>query len=178
MEKGCRLAPDALEVVKLAEGRREQMDNHIAVVNQNPAGVGCSLDMIRPDREFICPLAEALGQRRKVSITRGRADNEVISQVRSTAHVEENDIFSLCLGQPVGHLTGQDEGIQELPPIVLIGSAGPLTGITPGRRQEIIPCLIGGIASVPPDHIAASAGKPGPPRLIRVILEEAGGNSR
>src|SRR5215211_2627898 len=107
-----RLAPELLEAVELARLRREDVDDHVEVVHQDPARLGEALDAAREDS---VPLLEAevdaVVDRLGLAIRVARADDEEVGVAEHAAEVELGDVDGLLVGREVGDRAGQRGGV-------------------------------------------------------------------
>src|SRR5262245_55598946 len=89
--------PVLLEGVVVALGRREDVDDHRSVVEQDPVRGRCALASDRP--ELLVPQAtdDAVGDGVELPLRPARADDEVVGQRRQRIELEQDDVGRLLV---------------------------------------------------------------------------------
>jgi len=83
------------------------VNDHVAVVEQHPPGIGRSFLMEELDPRFIGSFPDSGAQRAHLSFAGGAANDEVIGQIGGLTNVEQNDVFRSSLSSPVSDLPGK-----------------------------------------------------------------------
>lgn len=89
--------PHALEIVVAANFRAEEMDDHIAGVDQGPIALRQALDPNAGQAPLLQLAREVLGERRDMARRTSRCDDDGIAQRRPAAEVDLDDVFRLVV---------------------------------------------------------------------------------
>ncbi len=92
------------------------MENDVSEVDQQPARIRSSFDVVWSDTKLAGLLLHPLAQCRHLSLAQRSADDEIIGQIGSTSNVKQDNVLSLRLGNPFGNLPGQSQRVQQQPP--------------------------------------------------------------
>ncbi len=88
------------------------MDDDIAKVDDQPAGVDASLMTSRRDTYSGQRMVDLLNNRLELAFTLAAADNEVVGKTANTAQVEQQDIGRLSLQCRIHDLLGDIDCFQ------------------------------------------------------------------
>jgi len=101
-EESLRRRPHVFQSVELPLGAAEDVDDHIAVIKQEPARLGRTLDPARIDVDLVGRLLHLPTDRPQQALIVAGADDEEIGDDGQFMDVEYNDILSLRLGSRLG----------------------------------------------------------------------------
>lgn len=90
-----RVSPQAFQIVKLASFVREDVDQQIAVISQNPLGRLVAFHADGTVAVGLQLLLDGVTDRLDLADVRPRADQEVIGKRRDFTHVENPDVGCL-----------------------------------------------------------------------------------
>lgn len=97
-QQNTGLAPQAFQVIIDAQRRREDMNNHIAIIDQHPAIFATPLDMRRAGRGlFAHLLTNMVNNRVDLAVTIGGADDEKIGNHRDITQIHQNNVFAFAI---------------------------------------------------------------------------------
>src|SRR5918993_469312 len=96
-QDGASLRPVALELVVVALGRGEHVDDHAAVVEQDPVRLRGPLATERPDTLVAERPHDAVRDGADLALRATRADDERVGEGRELAQVEEHDVGRLLV---------------------------------------------------------------------------------
>jgi len=99
-----RFAPHLVQMIELANRLGKDMDDDVSVVDKQPARIGSALDVMGFDSELTYLIANPIGERNQVTITRRGRDDKVIREIGCLSHVQDDDIFRLRFDSPIGNL--------------------------------------------------------------------------
>src|SRR6266542_6345236 len=103
-----RLGPVLLELVEVPLGRREDVDDHGAEVDEDPVRRGLTLAPDRPDLLGSQGFQDPTGDCRQLAFRAARADDEVVGNRGQPGQVEQDDVGCLLvlgdIDDPAGHL--------------------------------------------------------------------------
>ena len=103
------LGPVALELVVVALGWGEDVDDDRAEVEQRPVRIGAALTPDWPHALVAQPLGDAVADRAKLAFRAAGADDEVVRHRRELRDVEQNDVRSLLVLGGIDDLAGDLE---------------------------------------------------------------------
>ncbi len=88
------------------------MNDHIAVIEQEPARVGFAFFMVRPDSGLLKDLSRFFQDGAELSLTVPGHDDEVIRETADFANVQEDDVGGLLISRGVHGFSGDIERFQ------------------------------------------------------------------
>ena len=91
------IAPQPLERVELARLRREDVDDEVEVVHQDPLGAVVALDVRRPHLRGAQRLLDGVGDRLHLPRVLSGAQHEEVGERRRVAQVEHDDVERLLV---------------------------------------------------------------------------------
>ena len=101
-------APELLEAVELARLGREDVDDHVEVVHEDPTGLGHALDA--PGKEAVLllhVLVDAVVDGLDLAVGAAGGDHEVVGVAEHAAEVELDDVLCLDVGGEAGDEGGE-----------------------------------------------------------------------
>ena len=120
------IAPQFLQVIVLALVGREEMDNHIPVVEHEPALLGLAFDAAPLLVLLLCGFENSLGKRVQHAVAGAVADHEIIGKGCNVFNVEKQDVLTLLILQGGDDLMSKFECVQ-ISPHVRGGDVGAPT---------------------------------------------------
>src|SRR5215217_6969669 len=106
------LAPELLEPVELARVRREDVDDDVEVVHQDPARLREALDAARQQAVLLLEaLMDAVVDGLRLAVGVARADDEEVRVAEHAAEVELGDVYRLLVGREVRDLAREGSGV-------------------------------------------------------------------
>src|SRR4051794_11284959 len=103
-----RLAPELLEAVVLARFGREDVDDHVEVVHEDPARLAQALHAAGQQAVLLLHvLVDAVVDRLGLAVCAAGADDEVVRVAEHAAEVELDDFLRLDVGGVAGDQLGQ-----------------------------------------------------------------------
>jgi hypothetical protein len=89
--------PDFFEIVEFAHFRAEQVDDHIARINQDPIRVSHAFNAGRAAGQAFRLLGDMFGKRGYVPSGTARCDDHEVGEGRFTLKLDEGQIFGLVV---------------------------------------------------------------------------------
>src|SRR4051812_47565958 len=114
--------PQLLDVVEFPDFRAEDMDDHIAGIDQHPAGAGQPLDARLAQPRILDRLQKVIGDGADMAVRAARGDNHIVAQAGLALNVDGDNVF--CLGV---FETGKD---------CLDGAGSVVVTAEPGRGRQ------------------------------------------
>jgi len=103
-----RLAPELLQAVVLSQTGGENVDDHIAVVNQHPSRRGNPLNVQRDNPCFLFHLfQDFVHDSSNLPFAGSAADDKVVGQQGNPADVQQDDVGALLVGDEFNYSPGQ-----------------------------------------------------------------------
>lgn len=99
--QGSGATPEPFEVVKGALLRREEVDDHVSEVQQNPTGLRLAFLRSQFDAELPHVAFERIDQRVHLADVVRRGDHEIVGERRNLADVDLNDVLGLAIREDV-----------------------------------------------------------------------------
>ena len=99
----------------LALIRREEMHNHVTIIEHQPAFIGCTGDATLFLVIIFCGFEHAFGKRVEHTVTGAVANDEVICKRRDVFDVEQQDVFALFVLQGSDNIMCKFECVQISP---------------------------------------------------------------
>ena len=81
----------------------EEMNNHIAAIDQDPVADRGPFDPHIADALFFEQDSQMLSQRRQMALGAARCDNHGVGNARFAVKIDDNDIFGLVVIQGLPH---------------------------------------------------------------------------
>lgn len=91
--------PDLFEIIKASNLRSEQMDNHIAEVDQDPVCVRKSLNLWCLPRRFFDLLGQVVGNRAHMTGRPARSNDHNVCERRFFREIDQGEVFGFVVFQ-------------------------------------------------------------------------------
>src|SRR3954453_5811964 len=103
-----RFAPELLEAVELARLGREDVDDHVEVVHEDPARLRDAFDAPREQAVLLLHvLVDAVVDGLDLAVGAAGGDHEVVGVAQHAAKVELDDLLRLDVGRIAGDEVGE-----------------------------------------------------------------------
>ena len=89
------LAPQPFEIVELTLFRREDVDDGIAQIEQDPAAIGMALDALDGVAVGLRGLDDRVDDRTRLNLRTAGDDCERVGKNRAAGYVDGNEVFAL-----------------------------------------------------------------------------------
>src|SRR3954466_7703895 len=107
-----RLAPELLEAVVLARLRREDVDDYVEVVHEDPARLAQAFDAPREQAVLLLHvLVNAVVDRLGLAVGAAGGDHEIVGVAEDAAQVELEDVDRLDIARVAGDEGGELGGL-------------------------------------------------------------------
>lgn len=126
--------PDFFDLIEGADLGPEEVDDHIARVDQHPVGMGQALHLGAAVSRILQSTQQVIGQRRHMALRPARRDDDRIGQGRGALEIDGDDVFGLVVVELGQDQMGQRFGVGFV--MRLEGGRGDIGGQETGFRRE------------------------------------------
>jgi hypothetical protein len=91
-DDGAGITPEFVELVELPHCGRKYVDDHAAIVAEEPARTGCALQMTIADAFFFKRLLNYVGDSLKLAVTFTGANNKIAGECTYFPDIQQGDV--------------------------------------------------------------------------------------
>ncbi len=105
------ITPQLLQLVELARGRVEDVNDEVDVIDQDPLSTLQALHMVRSNALFLQLVQDVIGDRLDLNVGGAGGDQEIVRCGGDAPEIEGNDVVSLPLQRQLGGALQNGNGV-------------------------------------------------------------------
>jgi hypothetical protein len=98
--------PEFVQLIIVPFLRAEDVDDYVDIIQQQPAGIGASLAVVRQDALYFKGFFNLVADSVKLPSALTGADNKIIRKAGNFMHIQQDDVAGLLIAGGVDGLAG------------------------------------------------------------------------